>query len=330
MTIWYKTDPTRFNYRELWRLSGRGLLPFARAVYRKWFKIRSPAKFGHQFRATLDLLELQALPERPRKVLGAIIVQAERHGFRFVFCHRALAIGDIAVCSAVLMSADGQTLANAIWVRTGRREEASFVLGSRTESRLLLTGNHPHLFDTPPEFDVWHLPGKSVAELVAIHAERLDRLGRERVLPATEADVATRIIENQQRTLSFQLARGVHVPMTPEEVERLSGVVTATLVAESGNPFQAPREDQPEPIDMPSAAPNSNLRTSMMGGFAGGVFFGEVLGLVSLRDALRQGLTTWELVFGFFILFPALLGAAGASLGFASWFLSRVFRRFVA
>jgi hypothetical protein len=245
MTVWYKIDPTRLTYRELWRLSGRGLLPFARAVVRKWFKIQPPAKSGYQFRTTLDLLELAALPERPREVLGAIVSQAERHGFRFVFCHGALALGDIAGCSAVLMSADGMTFANAIWVRTGRREEASFILGSRTESRLLFTGNHTHGLDAPPEFDVWRLPGKSIDELVAIHAQRLDRLRRERVLPATEADVAARVIENQQRTLAFQLARGVYVPMTPEEVERLSGVVTATLVAESGNPFQAPREDEP-------------------------------------------------------------------------------------
>lgn len=330
MTIWYKTDPTRLTYRELWRLSGRGLLPFARAVVRKWFKIRSPAKFGHQFRATLDLVDLQALLDRPREALGAVVSQAERHGFRFVFCHTSCSLGDISGFAAALLSADGTTLAQATWVRTGRREETGFFLGSRSEGRMLLTGNQPHRIDSPPEFESWHLPGKSVDELVAIHAGRLDRLGRERVLRATEADVAARIVESRQRIHAFQLARGIHVPMTPQEVERLSGVVPATLVIESGNPFQAPREDQPEPIDMPSAAPNSNLRTSMMGGFVGGVFFGEVLGFVSLRDALRQGLTTWELVFGLFILFPALLGAAGASLGFASWFLSRVFRRFVA
>jgi hypothetical protein len=257
-------------------------------------------------------------------------MQAERHGFRFVLCHTSCSLGDISGFAAALLSADGTTLGQATWVRTGRREETGFFLGSRGEGRMLLTGNQPHRIDSPPEIESWHMPGKSVDELVAIHAGRLDRLGRERVQRATEADVAARIVEGRQRIHAFQLARGIHVPMTQEEVDRLSGVVTANVMAESGNPFQAPREDQPEPIAEPSAAPKGGWRTSPAIGYVAGAVFGEALALARFSEAFGKGaMPTWKLVFILFILFPALLGAIGASLGLAIWFLGRVFRRLV-
>lgn len=242
MTVWYKVDPNRCTYGELWRSSGRGSLPFAQAVYRKWLNRRLPATSAFAIPESPELVEVQSVPERPREVLGAIISQAERHGLRFAICLKDLNLGNVMHYLAVLLSADGATLGNVAWVMADHVEEASFGLGSRVGDRRLLTQNDPYRSDSPPEFDVWHLPGKSIEELVAIHASRLDRLGRERVSLASEDDIVARVIENQRLYHAFNLARGFYVPLTQEEVERLSGIVTADIIDESGNPFQASRK----------------------------------------------------------------------------------------
>ena len=329
MTVWYKVDSNRFTYRELWRLSGRGLAPFAQAALRKWFDVPRPLVYGYAFPETLDLVEFSAIPDRPRQVLGDMISQAERHGFRLALCHKSTTLGDLVGYAAALWNADGTPIGSAIWIRAGRREEATFSLGSRCDGRFILTDNQIRRIDPPPEFDCRHLPGKSIDELVAIHADRLDRLGRERVLRATAAEVAARVLEGRRRIHEYQRARGIHVLMTQDEIDRLSGVVIASLVAESGNPYQAPQEGEAGGIAALSAK-KSNWQTSMAGGFGGGVISAEIVALISLRDALRQGLTTGELLFAYFLFFPILLGVLGAGLGLAIWLVGRIIRRFVS
>ena len=230
MTVWYKVDSNRFSYRELWRLSGRGLAPFAQAVLRKWFGLPRPVIYGHAFPETLDLVEFSAIPDRPRQVLGAMISQAERHGFRLALCHKSRSLGDLVGYAAALWNAEGTPIASAIWVRAGRREEATFSLGSRCDGRFILTDNQVRRIDSPPEFDCRHLPARSIDELVAVHAGRLDRLGRERVLRATEAEVAARMLEGRRRIHEYQRGRGIHVLMTQDEIDRLSGVDRKSVV----------------------------------------------------------------------------------------------------
>lgn len=330
MTAWYKTDINRLTYRELWHLSRRSLHPFAQAVRRKWFNAQWPVNFGLPDPGTLHRIDLQSIPDRPRDLLAAIISQVERHRFRLAFCHHRINLGDSRGYSAVLISADGMTLGNAVWAKSCGAEEAVFALGSRLDGRRLLTSSEPQRIDSPPEFDEWHLPGKSIDELVAIHNQRLDRLGRQRVLPAVESEIEARIIENQQLTHAFQLARGFYVPMTEEEIERLSGPVVAEVVAESANPYRAPREDEAA-AQAGLRRPNSNraLGMSIGAGFVGGAIFGGVLGALSLRDALDQGIPLWALVVGYLIVTPLFAGGAGAVVGLACWAGKQVFRRMI-
>ena len=330
MTVWYKINPNRFTYRELWRMSGRGLWPFAKAVWRKWLDVQTPPTSGFAIPASPVVVDLGSLPERPRKALGDMIAEVERHGFRFVFCHQGLHLGDVADYTAVLISAGETTLANAGWFRMGVREEANFALGSRTEERRLLTRNDPHRTDSPPEFDVWHLPGKSIGDLILAHSRRLERLGRERVLPAREGEIVGRIAENQSRHRAFHLARGVYTPMAQEEIDRLNGVVIAIAVVESGNPFQPPREDEPAAqAGARRPVSRSALGMSICSGFAGGAIFGVALGAISLRDALDQGIPLWALFVGYFIVTPLFAGGAGAVVGLACWAGKQVFRRLI-
>ncbi|HUY89854.1 MAG TPA: hypothetical protein VMV10_14055 [Pirellulales bacterium] len=334
MNTWYKLNPNRFSCRELWRMSGRGPWPFAQAVWRKWFNVQTPPTSGFAFPDSPQFVELDSLPDRPREVLRAAIAAVERHGFRFVFCHKVLYLGDIADCTAVLISADGMSLANVGWLKIGAGEGTSLGLGSRTQTRRLLTHSEPRRADPPPDFDIWHLPGKSIDDLILAHSQRLDRLGRENILPATEADIAARIIENQGLYRAFNLARGVYEPMTQAEVDRLSDVVMADVVAETGNPFQAPREDV-------GAAPSSIIPTtlpgtwqgSVIGGFVVGAIFMEVVGLASydpqdMEDMGELG-GAWLYLFLMFVAWPFVIGAFCAAVGLAVWLIRRIFWRLI-
>lgn len=329
MTVWYKVDHNRFMYRELWRLSGRRLWPFALAVYRKWFNVQMPATSGFAISESLELVDLQLLPDRPREVLVALISQIERNGLRFVFCLKCPELGGFDGFTAVLISADGMVLGNANWTKVHGAETASFVLGSRSGVRRLLTGNEAHGADSPPQFDIWHLPGKSIDELVAIHAKRLDRLGRDRVLLATEADIVPRILENQKRHQAFNVARGVYVRMTQEEVDRLSGIITADVVAETGNPFQAPRGDEIQTYRSHVPPPNTK-RTWQRPTITGFIFAAAMAEVYSLNDGfdvMRIHLYTWLYICVAYVAWPFAVGLIGASVGLAIWLIHRAYWR---
>lgn len=330
MNEWYRVDPNRFTCRELWRLSGRGLLPFALALYRKFFNVQLPVKYGYAFPPTLQLIELSRLPDRPGEALGTVMSIAERHGFRFVFCQQGITLGDTLGFSMVLVNSDGMTFGNATWVKTAAREEATFVVSSRVEDRLLLTSNEPRRIDYPPEFDIWHLPGKSIDDLVEIHWKRINKVSRSRLQPAVADQAVQRVLANRQRYHEFQRARGVHAPMTREEVERLSGITARNHTLAGDNPYQAPQEDESEADSVgPSVAGRKSWQTSLGAGFLGGAIFGEAIALVQLQVPLAEPFSRWELTFGLFVAFPLMLGIIGGGIGLAAWVARFAFWRLV-
>ena len=336
MTVWYKINPNRFTYRELWRTTGRGLWPFARAVWRKWFDIQLPPTLGISLPDSVEFVDLDSLPERPRERLRRMIAVVERHNFRFVFCHQQAHLGDYDDYIAVLISADRLSLANLFWLKSGAQEGTNLVLGSRTQTRRLLTDGQSRGADAPPGFDVWHRRGESIriAELIAQHSRRLDRLGREQILPATESDISARIIENQNLYRAFDLARGVLVPMTQAEIERLSGPVMAEVVADGENPFRTPHEDagsSPSSI-IPMTLPGT-WQGSVMAGFFVGFVFMEIVGLANYDsqdlEAMRKLGGAWLYLFMLFVAWPFLIGAFCAGIGLAVWIIRRVFWRWI-
>jgi hypothetical protein len=118
--------------------------------------------------------------------------------------------------------------------------------------------------------------------------------------------------------------------MAQEEIDRLNGVVIAIAVVESGNPFQAPREDEAARQASPRRpVSRSALGMSICSGFAGGAIFGVALGAISLRDALDQGIPLWSLVVGYLIVTPLFSGGAGAVVGLACWAGKQAFRRMI-
>ncbi|HUY89855.1 MAG TPA: hypothetical protein VMV10_14060 [Pirellulales bacterium] len=338
MTVWYKVNPNRLTYGELWRLARHRAWPFAQAVYRKWFNVPFPATSGFAFPESLELVEFQKLPGRAREVLGEIISQAENLGFRPLFCWQRSTLGEIKDYSAVLLSADGTTLGAAIWVTAGgRNASASFVAGSRCEERRLITSNSTYTIDGPPELEKLHFPGKSIDEIVALHALRLDRRGIERIQRATETDAAERILENQQRTLAFNLARGVYEPMTQEEIDWLSGTMTRVGAAAENNPYQAPQyldeirpaikhNEKPQPA--PPAPPNRPPPKDTWWGATGGGFVAGMLGgMILLQNqipySVYKAVEQWETDFGMVLSLPFLMGLLGGAVSFAAWLRRR-------
>lgn len=329
MTVWYKVNPNRFGYRELWRMSGRGLWPFAKAAWRKWFDVQLPPTSGFAFPQALEFVDLDSLPDRPQELLRRLISAVEAKGFRFLFCHRRPRLGNLEEYVAILIGADGLSLANVGCVKIGAAVGANLALGSRTQTRRLLTDSDPRGADPPPDFDIWRLPGKPIDDLILAHSRRLDHLGRENILPATEADVAERMVENQAKYRDFNLARGVHVPMTQAEVDRLSGPVMAEVVADGDNPYWAPREDAPaSPSSVIPKTHRGTWRGPVIAGFIVGAAVMEILAIANYDPDLAQDEP--ELYFCFLFLFwPFVFGAVCAGVGLAVWLIRRIFWRLI-
>lgn len=332
MTVWYKINPNRFTYRELWRAARRRPWPFAKAVCRKWFNVPYRATIGFAFPETLEFVDYQQLPERPRQSLGDMILQAEKLGFRFLFCWQRSTLGETKDYSAVLLSQDESTLASAMWVTAGSPNASTrFALGSRGEGRRLITSNSDHVIDGPPEIKQLHFPGKSIDEIATLHSLRIDRRGLEQIQNVTEREAVGRIIENQQCTLAFNLARGVYVPLTQEEVERLSGPVTAEVVAESANPFRAPREDDTVTRESHIASPiaNRSWQAPVIAGFVVAALIAEFDSWNNGFDVLRMHLFTWLYICIAYVAWPVAIGMVGAAVGLAVWFIRRAFWRLI-
>lgn len=329
MTVWYKVNPNRLSYRELWRMSGRGLWPFAKAAWRKWFNIQLPRTSGFAIPQTPELVDLDSLDERPRDLLRPLISAVERHGFRFLFCHRRPRLGNLEEYVAILIGADGLSLANVGCVKIGAAVGTSLALGSRTQTRRLITDSAPRSADPPPDFDIWHLPGKSIDDLVRAHFKRLDRTGRENILPAAEADVAARMLENQALYHAFHLARGVHVPMTPAEVEWLSGPVTAELVADGGNPYRAPQADHAFASPRVGGAQASRTWVAPVAiGFLFGAVVMEILAIANYDPDIAKDEPGGYFCF-LFLFSPFVFGAVCGGVGLAVWLIRRIFRRLI-
>ena len=329
MTVWYKVNPNRFSYRELWRMSGRGLWPFAKAAWRKWFDVQLPPTSGFAVPEALEFVDLDSLPDRPRYLLRRLISAIEAKGFRFLFCHRPPRLGDLEVYVALLIGADGLSLASAGCMKIGAAVGTSLTLGSRTQTRRLITDSEPLIVNPPPDFDIWHLPGKSIDDLFLAHSRRLDRAGRENILPATDADVVARMVENQARYREFNLARGVHVPMTQAEVDRLSGPVLADLVADGGNPYRSPASDEVSaaPIVGASRAGRTWVAPAAVGFLFGAVAM-EILAIANYDPDIAKDEPGLYFCF-LFLFWPFVFGAGCAGIGLAVWIIRRLFWRLI-
>ncbi len=211
-------DSTRISFSEYWRWKPG--IPFLILATLKILRRRFPAKVALPVVVTVEVVDPQA--QQP-ELLGALaepIKACESAGRTLRLWYKMPTIGPIEGLAAALVSRDGYSVATALAAQAdSAQREVKLVLVSRLRNgRFLTTGPGNSLLDPPPEVDALRIPGASYARLIEAHDRRVDSR-RGDLAPC--GDVRELLRNHEQRAIDANVARGVYVPASPQEVAML-------------------------------------------------------------------------------------------------------------
>jgi hypothetical protein len=225
----YKVDGRRRSFIEHWRIQWPRLDRFLVAALCKLLGVQRRCTFGVRRPERLDLHRAPEVPEAARGRLANAVRACEGLGLAFQFYASVDAVvgARVKAYTAALLHVDGLFWATAIAarVRRGGNERArpaTFNCFSLLpDGRYVVTSDHrwklmPHPGDLPE-----YLPGAPPAVVVARHRSRIDPALRP--VAVREDELAGVILGREQRHVDHQVERGVYVPMTGEEIERITG-----------------------------------------------------------------------------------------------------------
>jgi hypothetical protein len=222
----YKVDSRRRTFAEQWRIHWPRVDRFLVAAAHKLLDIPRPCPFGVRRPERLVLYDWDDVPESVSQRLADSIQECEEQGFRFQFFGSidAMIGARVKAYLAALLHPGGLVWVTVIVAIPGNRHPVRFNCLSRlADGRTLVTSDHvwklTPLPDDFPEF----LPGVSVEDVVERHFERIERDG---LFPVRvrEDELARILLAREQRHVDYQVQRGVFVPMTAAEIDRLDRI----------------------------------------------------------------------------------------------------------
>ncbi|MDB5308518.1 MAG: hypothetical protein JWO38_2720 [Gemmataceae bacterium] len=224
MTTFYRVDGARLTFAEYWRMSPNPLVFLIAA----WMKlIGRPIRFSFSVPRPdrLFLVEFDELPAAARAGMGPLVDAAEAIGLRLVFCHRLVVPEPHRLgAAAILLDKTGETILLVIFSRQGNRVERHLACTTLfTDGSRAVTTTIRKTFEPLPGSHVARYPGADPASLLARHREHLAALTSEGLIPTRlEPNRLPDVVhEAELRFVDFHIGRGVFVPMTDEELDKL-------------------------------------------------------------------------------------------------------------
>jgi hypothetical protein len=224
----YKIDGTKLSFAEIRRMAP-GYFALLIASAAKILRRPLRARFGCAYER-VRIIELADAPPHLAEELAAALAQCESQGFVRRFAVSAPCVGDQQGASVVLANRDRTVLASAAYARAGTLKEVIIGLISKlADGRIVSTTGAGQRLEPPPGFLASYRAGATVAELVAWHTQLLAHLKAVRALVLDDVAQRQLLLDNSQRIFDFHRARGVLVPMTSAEVERLRAQAAGPL-----------------------------------------------------------------------------------------------------
>ena len=219
VTGYLKLDSTRLSYAEYWRWKPG--LPFLILASRKALGWPLEPKVLVPAVPALDIGDPQAQPPELVGALVEAIEVCETRGRAVEFWYTVPTIGSNVGLAAALRSRDSMSMAVAAVSRARSGVFREVLLGLVTRLRggkFLATGSGKSLFSPPPEVDQLRLQWRSYDQVVDAHDRRVESRS-DAILPC--GDLRELILEMQRLQINANVARGVYVPASPNDVERL-------------------------------------------------------------------------------------------------------------
>jgi hypothetical protein len=221
MTEYYRTDSSRINLAEQWRLQ-RSLVKFVLVLMSRLLGIRAANSTIIPRVEVLDRLEPEAVPGWAREQTAAVITACEAAGLCLRFFHRFPVLGsDVEAVEGVLTDDEGEVLGVVAATRARGGYQVRLNLFSLlVDGRWLVTVDSARQLDPPPGQDVAFLPGAAPAAVLAAHRRRAGRVagGLGRIEKTRLADTVLGLIHD---LCDYYVRRGIYVPMNPQEAEHV-------------------------------------------------------------------------------------------------------------
>jgi hypothetical protein len=220
----YRLDGRKITLAEYWRLSP-GVLSFLIVLLAKLLGF--PPKFSFAIPRPERLLKvtLDELPASARFGLRPAIQGLQESGLRLVFCYRMPTVESHRLGAAtVLIDESSETSVGVMFAQDSQRRSLELSCVSRlNDGTLAKTVTTRRRFKTDSQDHLLRLPGLDPVSLLHRHRAHLARLASEglfavRLNPTTQEEM---ILASEQRFVDFHAARGLFVPMTDKEVDRL-------------------------------------------------------------------------------------------------------------
>ena len=218
VTEYFKLDSTRVSFKEYWRWKP-GLAFFILAGM-KLLRRRFMSRVLVPAVASIDVVDPLMQPPELVAALAAAIKACEAKNRTIEFWYTIPAVGSSVGLGAVLTSGDRLSVAMAVAAETKAGTHRDVVLGlvsRRRSGGFLATGPGKSLFYPAPEIETLQLRGRSYAELIDAHDSLLSKRRSELVPCGGAREV---IVELQRLQVRANVARGIYVPASPQDVAR--------------------------------------------------------------------------------------------------------------
>lgn len=232
-TVYYQTDTRKLRYAEYWRMA-RNPFEFLIASMLKTLRIRLPMAFAFAGPGGARRIDPSTVSPEARQEIARIAEPLTGLGMHYLFSYTLQSVGAVESAAACFLSADGEIVAQVIFVRTWTKlasdRKTQFALISQlADGRLLLTSGAKQELDGPKDvYLAESLPGRSPAEVWERHRARLAEQRQSAIMFRDEREVGLLLKQNETRVAEFNIGRGVWMPITPADVERLRQAATQT------------------------------------------------------------------------------------------------------
>ena len=254
MTALYKVDSTKRTFAEHWRIQWPNVGGFVIVAVSKLLGVPRPCTFGIRRPDALVLHKPTSVPRPVRESFADAIAACEERGLIFQFYSSCDAVigARIKAYSAAMLDQEGHVWATAITTAplrgsSGRAGRAKFSCFSRLpDSTYVVTTDHLWRITPHPGDLVEYVVGAPPDVIVARHYRRIDEPALP-VLSVGEDELADLLLSREQRYVDHQVRRGVFVPMTQEEIDRLTARTTLVLASERRT--EGPERESPDHDD---------------------------------------------------------------------------------
>ena len=229
---YFRTENRKLTFRECWWLarSWRVLFLWVPKVLRIPLELGAglpaPRPFEERWvdPATLPVEVREKLERKARELMT----------LGFDLCHYHVLVGNLMTSDSggcYMVHASGEIVATFLFARSfaddgsSHQSEITALLTPLADGSVLVTTDQTQKLESSPTDDILRQPGAGAEELLAAHQLRVAAAraaGRQPVARITDTPALAEVVDShEQRSFDFHVARGVWVPMTAPQVERM-------------------------------------------------------------------------------------------------------------